>query len=216
MKIGFVSATFGLNGKVIPEGNDYVVNMIKFHKADGAPDLSLLNKQISYCKNQGCNVIIASLHWGYEYEFYPRAHQVEIAHDIVEKGADIIVAHHSHVIQPVEYYRTKRDPDRIALIAYSLGNLTSNFSAPHLVLSQVLNLSFAKGIIKGKERTYLASADIIPVMQVEVEVDDLPVIRVKKLSDVMRQVKENEDKEAMKYVSKAAKYAELILGDRFH
>jgi len=183
---------------------------------EDSPDLSLLNRQISYCRDQGCDVIIASLHWGYEYEFYPRKHQVETAHDIVEMGADMIVGHHSHVIQPVEYYRTERDPDRVAVIAYSLGNLTSGFSAPHLVLSQVLNLSFAKGVIKGKDATYIESAEMIPVIQVETEVDGLPAIRVKKLGDVIRRVKEGGDKEEWKYVSKVMKYAELILGERFH
>jgi poly-gamma-glutamate synthesis protein (capsule biosynthesis protein) len=189
---------------------------VKFHKPNGSPDLSLLKDQISYCREQHCDIIIASLHWGYEYEFYPRKHQVKVAHDIVEAGADIIVAHHAHVIQPVEFYRTKRDPDRIALIAYSLGNLTTNFSAPHLVLSQVINLSMAKGAIKKRERTYIESAEIIPVIQVESEVDDLPAIRLKKLDAVLDEVKESEDEQAKEYLSQVAYYAELILGNGFH
>lgn len=212
IKTGFVSATFGLNGKQVPEGKEYLVNVVKFHRQDGKPDLTLIDNQIRYCREQGCDLIIASLHWGYEYEFFPKKHQVNVAHEIIESGADIIVAHHSHVIQPVEYYRTRRDPDRIALIAYSLGNLTTSYSAPHLVLSQVLNLSFAKGVFNGRTRTYIESAEVIPVMQVESESAGLPVLRIKKLSDMIRRKETSETEEEKDYIAKVATYADLIPG----
>ncbi len=212
IKTGFVSATFGLNGKEVPEGKGYLVNVVKFHRKDGKPDLTLLENQITHCRKQGCDLIIASLHWGYEYEFFPRKHQVKLAHKIIESGADIIVAHHAHVIQPVEYYRTRRDPDRIAVIAYSLGNLTTFFSAPHLVLSQVLNLSAAKGVFNGRARTYIESAEVIPVMQVESESAGLPVVRIKKLSDMIKQVEKNAVEEEEEYLAKVAGYANLVFG----
>jgi hypothetical protein len=56
----------------------------------GKPDLTLLEAQIAYCQQQGCDIIIASLHWGYEYEFFPRQHQVELAHALVEAGVDVV------------------------------------------------------------------------------------------------------------------------------
>jgi len=165
IKIGFAPATFGLNGREVPNGKEYMVNVAKLLPRDGDPDLSLLKKQIESCRDQGCDVIIASLHWGYEFEFFPRARQVEIAHELVEYGADAIIGHHPHVVQPVEYYRTRRDENRIAVIAYSLGSLTWSFSAPHLVLSAVLNLSFAKGTFQGKKKTYIEKATIAPVFR---------------------------------------------------
>jgi len=47
IKFGFISATFGLNGKEIPKGKEYTVNVVKFHplvnkKMIQSPDLSLL------------------------------------------------------------------------------------------------------------------------------------------------------------------------------
>lgn len=212
IKIGFVSATFGLNGKMVPEGKEYTVNVVKFHpyqkkQADSKQDLTLLNNQISYCREQGCDIIIASLHWGYEYEFFPRQHQVEMAHALVEAGVDVIAAHHAHVLQPVEYYRPQRDPDRTAVIAYSLGNLTTSFSAPHLVLSGVLNLTIVKGHVNGEEKTVVQDARLIPVVQRDFLAGDLPVIQLEKL-DILSANKTREDRD---YLAAVKGYAELVL-----
>ncbi|QPM67738.1 CapA family protein [Atribacter laminatus] len=59
--------------------------------------------------------IIVSLHWGLEYESLPHPHQVEIAHQLIDNGVDLIIGHHPHVIQGIEKYRGK-------YILYSLGN----------------------------------------------------------------------------------------------
>lgn len=214
IKIGFVSATFGLNGKVVPQGKEYMVNVVKFHpyqksQVDAKPDLTLLKDQIAYCREQGCDIIIASLHWGYEYEFFPRQHQVEMAHAIVEAGVDVVVAHHAHVMQPVEYYRPQRDPGRTAVIAYSLGNLTTSFSAPHLVLSGILNLTIARGKLKGQEKTFVQEAQLIPVVQRDLTDSDLPIIQLEKLETFSSGAYNS--KEEKDYVSAVEKYARLVL-----
>lgn len=212
IKIGFAAAAYGLNGKTVPEGKAYLVNVVKFHRP-GRPaqevNLDLINRQIAFCQKKRCDIIIASLHWGYEYEFFPRQQQIEVAHAIVEAGADIIVAHHSHVIQPLEYYRPRRDPQRIAVIAYSLGNLTSNFSAPHLVLSGILNLNLVKGKIDGQAKTFVQEAELIPVVQSECRDGDLPIIRLEKLAALAP--RKGRDRETEAYISAVEKYAERIL-----
>ena len=217
IKFGFVSATLGLNGKTVPPGKEYIVNVVKFHpgkrkqgtagKAD--VDLSLLNRQIAYCRDQGCDIIIASLHWGYEYEFFPRVHQVVIAHELVESGVDVVVSHHAHVLQPVEYYRPVRDPERTAVIAYSLGNLTSSFSAPHLVLSGILQLTFVKGKIDGREKTLIRDAKLIPVVQRELTEEQVPVIRLETLEDFLAAA--GEHAEEVKYAEAVKGFADLVL-----
>lgn len=212
IKIGFVSATFGLNGKKVPKDKEYTVNVVKFHpyqkkQANSKPDLTLLNNQITYCREQGSDIIMASLHWGYEYEFFPRQHQVEVAHALVEAGVDVIAAHHAHVLQPVEYYRPRRDPDRTAVIAYSLGNLTTSFSAPHLVLSGILNLTIVKGNVNGEEKTVIRDAQLIPVVQRDFLAGDVPVIQLEKLEDFPG----NKSGEERDYISAVKGYAELVL-----
>lgn len=213
IKIGFVSATYGLNGKKVPEGKEYMVNVVKFcHKGKSEIDLTLLKDQISFCKKQGCDIIIGSLHWGYEYEFFPRQKQVEAAHELVEEGVDVIVSHHPHVVQPMEFYRPPGDAgdaDRTAVIAYSLGNLTSSYSAPHLVLSAVLNLTIAKGTLNGTETTLIENAELIPVVQRDSMKGGVPVIRVEKLDTFSAQVGKTEKQK--EYISAVKRYADLIL-----
>jgi len=208
-RIGFASATFGLNGREIPEGREYIVNVAKLLPRDGEADISLLQRQISYCRAENCDMIIASLHWGYEFEFFPRKRQIEIAHTIVEWGADMIVSHHPHVVQPIEYYQTRRDKNRIAVIAYSLGSLVWSFSAPHLALSAILNLSIAKGVLRGEERTYIEGAMVIPVIRVKSDEGGSSTIRIQRLHDCLR---DNKDTERMAYLKAIKGYAELVFG----
>jgi poly-gamma-glutamate synthesis protein (capsule biosynthesis protein) len=61
------------------------------------------------------DLVIVSLHWGYEYVRVPSPEQVKMAHAIIDQGADIILGTHPHVIQGYELYRGKA-------IFYSLGN----------------------------------------------------------------------------------------------
>lgn len=211
IKIGFVSTTFGLNGKQVPEGKDYMVNVVKFHRPgpDGYnADLSLLERQIEYCKQQQCDIILASLHWGYEYEFFPRQHQVDMAHRIVEMGADAIISHHAHVIQPMECYRPQRDPNRTAVIAYSLGNLTYSFSAPHLVLSAALDLTISKGTIGGEEKTMITGARLIPLVQVETHREGKRVLQVLPLETYIDMAGGDENER----VSSIRSYVDLVIG----
>lgn len=63
------------------------------------------------------NHIVISLHWGGRVEggFYPDWEQPKIAKELIDTGADLIIGHHSHTIQPYEVYQGKH-------IFYSLGN----------------------------------------------------------------------------------------------
>jgi poly-gamma-glutamate synthesis protein (capsule biosynthesis protein) len=61
------------------------------------------------------DVLVVSMHWGVELARKPCSTQVQIAHEIIDAGADLIIGHHPHVLQPIEKYNGK-------YIAYSLGN----------------------------------------------------------------------------------------------
>lgn len=61
------------------------------------------------------DVLVISLHWGVEYEKEPSKNQIKVAHTLIDAGADVILGHHPHVMQGIEFYKGK-------LIAYSLGN----------------------------------------------------------------------------------------------
>jgi len=59
--------------------------------------------------------IIVSMHWGLEYLDYPGPEQIELGRKLVDAGADVVIGHHPHVLQPFEHYKN-------GLIIYSLGN----------------------------------------------------------------------------------------------
>lgn len=59
--------------------------------------------------------LIVSFHWGVEKATTPTSSQVWFGHAAIRAGAHVVLSHHPHVIQGVEYYRGR-------LIAYSLGN----------------------------------------------------------------------------------------------
>ncbi len=59
--------------------------------------------------------IILVLHWGEEEVHYPKPGDIELAHNFIDQGVDLIIGHHAHVVQSVEKYRGK-------YIFYGLGN----------------------------------------------------------------------------------------------
>ena len=61
------------------------------------------------------DVVIVSFHWGWEYADYPTKTDRKTARHAVDAGADLVIGHHPHVVQGVEWYKSK-------LICYSLGN----------------------------------------------------------------------------------------------
>jgi poly-gamma-glutamate synthesis protein (capsule biosynthesis protein) len=76
--------------------------------------LRTVTDAIKQAKTQA-DYVIVSFHWGVEYQDYATAQQVHDAHAAIDAGADMVAAHHPHVIQAVELYKGK-------LIAYSLGD----------------------------------------------------------------------------------------------
>ncbi len=61
------------------------------------------------------NVVIVSFHTGQEYQSEPTPMQRILAQKAIEAGSNLVIQHHSHVIQPVEKYKQ-------GWIAYGLGN----------------------------------------------------------------------------------------------
>lgn len=91
--------------------------------------LDILN-EITEAKNR-VDILIISLHWGIEGSTEPTERQRKLAQQIIDAGADLIIGHHPHVLQPIEKYKGK-------LIAYSLGNFV--FDNPRLICCKTIIL----------------------------------------------------------------------------
>ena len=61
------------------------------------------------------DLVIVSFHWGAEKDYAPNANQQKMGKLAIDAGADLVVGHHSHRINPIEEYKGK-------YIVYSLGN----------------------------------------------------------------------------------------------
>lgn len=72
---------------------------------------------------------IVSIHWGSEGETAPNERQRQLAQRLASAGADLIVGHHPHVLQPVEWV-WGAGRGRPTLVAYSLGNALFDQGAP--------------------------------------------------------------------------------------
>ncbi len=63
-----------------------------------------------------CDIVIVSYHWGNELDYYPSNNKQEILAKLtIDSGADLVIGHHSHRINPIAEYNGK-------YICYSLGN----------------------------------------------------------------------------------------------
>ena len=94
-------------------------NIVQFDSTSGKYgvayiDLKKLIPEIKKVRDE-VDYIIVSLHWGVEYAKRPSNEQIHIAHNLIDNGVDIVLGHHSHVIQGMERYKD-------GLIIYSLGN----------------------------------------------------------------------------------------------
>ncbi len=88
---------------------------------------------------QGCDFRMISLHWGHEYLTYPSNEQVSFARSLIDAGADVIIGHHAHRIQPVERYKN-------GVIFYNLGNFMFDSAwSEFIMLGMVAKLTFIKG-----------------------------------------------------------------------
>jgi poly-gamma-glutamate synthesis protein (capsule biosynthesis protein) len=129
IKVGWLGMTRWLNGNRNPDKADQPhVNFFPYpNESKGAPGMDEAGVLDAIKKARGqCDFLVVSIHWGTEYATAPRPADVEMAHEMLDAGASVIVGHHPHVLQPVETYRTQDGRDTV--IFYSLGNFLSNQS----------------------------------------------------------------------------------------
>ena len=63
----------------------------------------------------GYPIVIVAFHWGNELDYKPTERQIKMGRLAVDSGADLVIGHHSHRINPIEEYKG-------VYICYSLGN----------------------------------------------------------------------------------------------
>lgn len=87
--------------------------------------------------DQKCDFVVLSVHWGIERNTTHQPYQTKIAHAAIDAGADAVIGHHTHCLQPFEWYDGK-------LIAYSLGNFIFTGQSKE-VSSAILEIHWTPG-----------------------------------------------------------------------
>lgn len=69
------------------------------------------------------DLTIVLLHSGWEYVEEPSDVQMAAAHAAIDAGADLVIGHHTHILQGVEFYNA-------GVIVYGLGNFAFDINGP--------------------------------------------------------------------------------------
>lgn len=152
IRVALAAFTYGTNGIPVDHDKSYMVNML---------DRETIAAALGEARASGADWIIALPHMGGEYEKYPRGEFVELADYMIACGADMVLACHPHVLQPMEI-RTVTGADgvkREALVAYSLGNFLSSQREIPCDAGMMLRLHIARD---GGGPAYLEKAEFIP------------------------------------------------------
>lgn len=134
----FLAYTYGTNGIETPKDKPYLVNRIEEKNIE--QDI-LKARAIS-------DVVVVSLHFGKEYERLPNEEQKQLAVKTANAGADIIIGHHPHVLQPMEWI--EREDGKRSFVAYSLGNFFTGQNGDYKDIGGVLKINVEKKLENGE------------------------------------------------------------------
>ncbi len=103
------------------------------------------------------DVLIVSMHSGTEYAKRPNSKQITFAQTAIDAGADIVMGHHPHVLQPIQQYKGK-------YIFYSLGNFVFDQPWPDTKQSLIAQIDvFLKKDSSGKWSIQGQKPTVIPL-----------------------------------------------------
>lgn len=152
VKLAVLAYTYGTNGIRPEKGKEFAVNYIDDKK---------MISDIAKAKEQGAQLVIVALHCGQEYQPYPNSVQKQLSQALLEAGADIILGHHPHVLQPTDIITTPAgESSRDKFVIYSLGNFISAQRGLERRCSIILNLHMD---IDEKGQPYFKEATYIPI-----------------------------------------------------
>ncbi len=128
LKIGLVGITQYTNGLSLPENSE--LEIIYTSETD------TIERKIKAAA-ESCDAVVVNVHWGSEYTTTPSQDQRNLAKQMASWGADVIIGHHPHVLQPVEWI--DNDGGSRTLVAYSLGNFISQQNTAARVIGGMLH-----------------------------------------------------------------------------
>lgn len=192
IRIAFVAFTKGVGGLIIPEDTDCSVNLLYKDYTSGYSEIDRdgIEKVLNQARGLNPDIIVAALHWGSENIEEISPSQEEIAEFLMERGVDVILGSHSHLVAPIErpVVTTKYGEEKQCLVAYSLGDFCA-VEADGCNTSLILTVEFTKDRKTG--RTVISQADYIPVSAIDCGKAVSDRFRVVNSRDALERYEEN-------------------------
>lgn len=118
-----------------------------------------VDPELLYAKTKeasaNADYVVVYMHWGVEAVTYQEEYQVEVGHNLISAGADVVVGDHPHRVQGIEFYEGKP-------ILYSLGNYWFNGMSMDTMLAELH--------ISGTAEQYEMELQLIPGRQTNCQV----------------------------------------------
>lgn len=192
LKIGLVGVTQHTNGIKLP--TDTAVKIIYTDNEEA------IKAKIEAAKKE-CDVVLVNAHWGEEYTNVPTDLQRNLAKKMADWGADVIIGHHPHVIQPVELI--EKDDGSRTLVAYSLGNFISQQNRAPRMIGGMLRYDLTKDFASGKVTISNVSFETIVTHFVNNK-HDIQIYRLSQYNDTLAKAQASRLKQSdfsMKYIN---------------
>lgn len=139
IKYAMLSYTTWTNGLRAPSGKSYFLNV--YDKETVKKDIEAVRSSV--------DLLMVSMHFGDEYSHKPSNSQREIASYLSSLGVDIIIGHHPHVVQPIEFIND-------TLVVYSLGNVISAQRG----IEKLTGLMVSLNVVKDLETSNISFSNI--------------------------------------------------------
>jgi poly-gamma-glutamate synthesis protein (capsule biosynthesis protein) len=111
IRIAHLSYTYGLNGRRLPAGQPWWVNLI---------DRARMADDIRAARALGAEYVIVSIHAGAQFRTVPNITQRStLGWLLANTDVDLVIGHHAHVVQPIESIDGR-------YVVWGLGNHLSN------------------------------------------------------------------------------------------
>ena len=139
-----------------PELQDWVAR--RGHGGAAPYSARAMATEIERLRGAGADIVVAQFHGGFQFAEVKSTFLRRISEAAIDAGADMVISHHPHVLQGVEWYRGH-------LIAYSLGNL---------VFDQDFLATFPSAIL----RVVVAGDEVVEARFLPVMIDDYRPVAV--------------------------------------
>lgn len=177
--IALLSYTWGINRRDITSVHDLAV--VPFGHLDTL-DVSRVEADIAATD---AATVVVLLHWGFEYEYYPDPHFLQLGRLLVAAGADVVVGSGPHVVQPAEIchvnqgvepgigtcaVETEDGEPRTAAILYSLGDFGTSLRGLPLSVGLVATVSVEGASVTGLGWSAAATVEgpeVVPLEEVD-------------------------------------------------